>query len=109
MAKFLVLYRAQNSARELMTRATVEQAKAGMDAWLAWANRAGSALIDMGAPLGDRTAIGGAASPEHFSGYSILEAANLNTVTALLSDHPHLHMPGSTIEVMEFLAMPSMG
>jgi hypothetical protein len=34
MKKFLVLYRAPISAREQMAKATPEQAKAGMDAWM---------------------------------------------------------------------------
>jgi len=26
----------------------------------------------------------------------------------LLEDHPHLHAPGATIEILELLAMPGM-
>jgi hypothetical protein len=42
MKKFLVLYRAPISAREQMAKATPEQAKAGMDAWMGWAKRSES-------------------------------------------------------------------
>jgi hypothetical protein len=37
MPKFLVLYRSNVSAAEQMSSGTPEQMKAGMDAWMAWA------------------------------------------------------------------------
>ena len=41
MKKFLVLYQSTVPASEQMKNATPEQAKAGMDAWMSWAGRAG--------------------------------------------------------------------
>jgi hypothetical protein len=52
MKKFLVLYRAPMAAFEQMQKATPEQQKAGMEAWITWSKKAGSAIVDMGAPLG---------------------------------------------------------
>lgn len=52
MKRFLVLYQANASAEEQMARATPEQAKAGMDAWMAWAGKAAGAIVELGAPLG---------------------------------------------------------
>ena len=40
MKKFLVLYRAPIASFDQMMKATPEEAKAGMDAWMAWANKA---------------------------------------------------------------------
>ncbi len=51
MKKFLVLYHAPHSAVEQMANATPEQAKAGMDAWMGWARKAGPAIADLGMPL----------------------------------------------------------
>ncbi len=51
MTKFMVLYRSALSARDQMASATPEQAKAGMEAWMAWAGKAGDAIVDLGAPL----------------------------------------------------------
>jgi hypothetical protein len=51
MSKFLVLYRSSVSAREQMANATPEQAQAGMQAWQAWVESAGPAMVDLGAPL----------------------------------------------------------
>jgi hypothetical protein len=51
VTKFLVLYRSPVSAREQMASATPEQAQAGMEAWQAWGEKAGAAIVDFGAPL----------------------------------------------------------
>jgi hypothetical protein len=51
MAKFMVLYLADQSARDQMAQGTPDQRKAGMDAWMAWASSAGKMIVDLGAPL----------------------------------------------------------
>ena len=99
MSKFLVLYRSPVSAREQMANATPEQAQAGMQAWQAWAESAGPAIVDLGAPLdgdGDVT------------GFSVLEAGSRASLDELLADHPHRHTPGASIDVFEFMAIPGM-
>jgi hypothetical protein len=47
MTMYLVLYRSSTSARDSMANATPEQAQAGMDAWMAWAGRAGNSIVDL--------------------------------------------------------------
>jgi hypothetical protein len=106
MTKFLVLYHAPASAQEQMANATPEQAKAGMDAWMAWAGKAGDAIVDLGAPLAPVTTVGGGAG-DQTAGFSILEADGRGTVEQLLRDHPHLHTSGGAISVYEFLSPPS--
>jgi hypothetical protein len=99
MPRYLVLYRSPVSARDMMANATPEQAKAGMDAWQTWAQKAGTAIADLGAPLdgdGDVT------------GFSVLEAESRSAVEDLLSDHPHRRMPGAAIDVLEFMDLPGM-
>src|SRR5213595_1479268 len=108
MSKYLVLYRSPTSAREQMANATPEQAKAGMDAWMAWAGKAGSAIVDLGAPLGGGEAVGSGKTDDEVTGFSILEAESQGDVTNLLGEHPHLHTPGGSIEIHEFLSMPGM-
>lgn len=106
MAKFLVLYRSANSAREQMANASPEDAKAGMEAWMAWAGRAGESIVDLGAPLDDARHVGdGSGDP---SGFSILQADSADEVVALLNEHPHLHGPGNSIDVQEFMPIPGM-
>jgi hypothetical protein len=99
MSKFLVLYRSPTSAQEQMANATPEQAQAGMEAWQSWMEAAGDAIVDFGAPVeGDGDV----------RGYSILQADSRGAIDGLLADHPHRHMPGGSIDVFEFLALPGM-
>jgi len=105
MTKFLVLYRASTTAAEQMAAGTPEQAQAGMDAWMAWAQKAGDAVVDLGSPLSVVAAGGDAGDP--IGGYSILQAADATALNAVLDGHPHL-ASGGTIQVLEFLPMPGM-
>jgi hypothetical protein len=105
MTKYLVLYRAKMTAAEQMAAGTPEQAQAGMDAWNAWAARAGDAVLDLGAPLGVVEAGGDAGHP--IGGYSILQAESAEALANVLDGHPHTAM-GGTIETLEVLAMPGM-
>jgi hypothetical protein len=109
MKKFLVLYTAPISAREQIARATPEQAKAGMEAWMTWARKAGEAIIDLGAPLGNGRTVAQHSVKDaagNISGYSLLQADSLEAVTKLLQEHPHSRMPDFAIQVLECLAMP---
>jgi hypothetical protein len=106
MPKYLVLYRAPTSGEELMARATPEQMRAGLDAWMAWAGKAGDAIVDLGAPLGRGEAVGSATPGDEITGFSILEAGSRDELRKLLEDHPHLDTPGGSIEAHEFLATP---
>jgi len=107
--KFLVLYRAPISAVERMAKATPDQAKAGMDAWMTWAEKTRSAIIDLGAPLGESRATtpspGGAGSAK-IVGYSIIQADSMDAAIELLRDHPHGRVPNFSIDIFECLSMP---
>jgi hypothetical protein len=112
MKKFLVLYKAPTSAFEQMKKSTPEQQKAGMDAWMAWSKKAGSSIVDMGAPLGKslRVTKGGGASPStnDLGGYSILQGESKEAVAQSLKEHPHFMMPEGSIEVVELMQIPGM-
>jgi hypothetical protein len=95
MQKFLVLYQSTVPASEQLKNATPAQAKAGMDAWMAWAGR-----------LNGATAAAAGSSP--VGGYSILQAESKDALMALLKNHPHFMAPGASIEAFEFLPMPGM-
>jgi hypothetical protein len=106
MSKFMILYRAPASAREQMENATPEQRRAGLEAWRAWATRVDYAIADLGSPLAHTTHVGtGAASTDGVAGYSILEAGSADEVETILDGHPHLAMPGASVEVMEIIPM----
>src|ERR1700755_2455425 len=101
MARYLVLYRAKMSAVEQLSQSSPEQAQAGMQAWMDWAQRAGDAVVDLGSPLGVVDPGGDEGDP--IGGYSILQADDSDAVAKVLDGHPHAAM-GGTIEILEFLA-----
>jgi hypothetical protein len=111
MKKFLVLYKAPTSAFEQMQKATPEQQKAGMDAWMAWSKKAAPSIVDMGAPLGKslRVTKGGTSpSTNDLGGYSILQAESKEALAESLKSHPHFMMPDGSIEVVELMPIPGM-
>ena len=109
MTKFMVLYRSSTSARDQMASATPEQMKAGMEAWMQWAGKAGEAVVDLGAPLAPAAHAGpGSSDAGEISGYSIMQADSAEVLGGVLDGHPHLSMPGNSIEVLEMLSMPGM-
>jgi hypothetical protein len=109
----MVLYRSSVPATEQMG-GSPEAAQAGMELWMNWAGRVGSAMADMGSPLagsGTVTASGPTAevTRPYVCGFSVLEAESHDAARKLLEDHPHFHAPGDpSIEVLEFLPVPGM-
>jgi hypothetical protein len=104
MSKFMILYRSSVSAREQLASATPEQQQAGMAAWRVWAEKTGYAIADLGAPLAHTAHVGqGTAGTDEVTGYSILNAGSADEVRTLLDGHPHLAMPGASIEVLELI------
>ncbi|MEO8698441.1 MAG: hypothetical protein ABI867_00325 [Kofleriaceae bacterium] len=109
MKKFLVIYKSTVSAKDQMAHATPEQAKAGLQMWSAWMQKASKAIVDMGSPLGDAaTLAGGKATPlaTQLGGFGIVQGETREQLAALFADHPHLHAPGAAIEIHEVLALP---
>ena len=105
MSKYLILYRSPMTATEQMAQATPEQAQAGMDAWTAWAGKAGNAVVDLGSPT--QVVESGGDQGDPIGGYSILEAESPEALAAVLDGHPHA-ANGGTIETLELLTMPGM-
>jgi hypothetical protein len=110
MKKFLVLYKASAAEFAEAMKAAPAQQKAGMDAWMAWGQKAASAIVDMGAPLGKAlrvTAKGASPVANDLGGYSILQAESKEALAEVLKGHPHFMMgPGSSIEITELMPMP---
>jgi hypothetical protein len=85
-----------------MMNATPDQAKERMEAWVAWAASVGGALIEGGSHLARVAQLGTGvddATDDSVTGYSVLEADRVQTVTDLLSNHPHLRL--GSISVLE--------
>ena len=111
MKKFLVLYKAPSSSFEQMRKATPEQQKAGMNAWMSWSKKAASTIVDMGGPLGKslRVTPGGASPTSNdLGGYSVLQAESKEALAETLKDHPHFMTPEGSIELVELMPIPGM-
>jgi hypothetical protein len=96
-------------AAEEQMNVSPEEMKKGMEPWMAWYKKCGKAIVDMGAPLAKGTCFdkkGSSKGQTHVTGYSIVQAKDVDAVKAMLSDHPHLMMPKASIEVLEI--MPPM-
>ncbi|ESQ75962.1 hypothetical protein [Asticcacaulis sp. AC402] len=84
-----------------------EEIEATMDAWTAYFDKLGDKIIDGGAPLADRTSVGGSVMSQA-TGYSIIIAADLDEARTLSDGHPHL-ITGGTIEILECVDMDMGG
>jgi hypothetical protein len=108
MTKFLILYASEKSAEEQM-KASPEDMKKGMQPWLDWYKGQGSAIVDQGNPLGKPFALnkkGVTKAHTHLiTGYSIVEAKDIDAVKAMAMVHPHLNQPKSSIEILEIMPM----
>lgn len=94
-----------------MKTATPEQQKAGMAAWMDWSQKAASAIVDMGAPLGKSlrvTKTSASPSTNDLGGYSILQADSKEALAEILKAHPHFMMSDGSIDVVELLPVPGM-
>lgn len=109
MKKFLVLYKAPTASFEQMRKATPEQQKAGMEAWMSWSKKAASSIVDMGGPLGKSLRVTkSSASPttNDLGGYSVLQAESKEALAESLKGHPHFMTPDGTIELVELMPIP---
>jgi hypothetical protein len=107
MSKFIFLYAGPATP---MQDFTAEQAAAQEQAWGQWIGGLGSALVDVGAPFGARSAVaddGGSKVPGDVNGYSIVEADSMESARALTQDHPFLTEGKGrfSVEVFELVPM----
>jgi hypothetical protein len=112
MKKFIVTYHAPAEAVMQTAGLSAEEQAKGMEPWMTWAQNCGDKLVDLGAPLtnGNRLAQSGISpSTLNVSGYSILQAENMDEAKALLKDHPHTAWNADcSIEVYETMPLPGM-
>ena len=98
MTKYVLLYQGGTMPQ------SPEEGEKTMAAWMAWFGKAGSAVLDMGNAFGPATAVGAQLPDSATNGYSTVEGADAEAVTALVSDHPHL-AAGGRIEIHETVSM----
>jgi hypothetical protein len=109
MAKFTVIYYSPPEAMAGMENMTEEEKMEGMKPWQEWMEKAGTSLIDSGAPfMGgvELTSGGSQAANKDVTGFSILEAENIDAAKALCDNHPHLNWTdGCSLEIYEHMNM----
>lgn len=103
MAQFLFVYHGGAKPSDDVEVAAV------MAKWKAWMEGAKDAFVNMGAPVGMSKTVSsaditddGGANP--VSGYSIVEAANIDGACIIAKGCP-IHESGGTIEVAEIMQM----
>jgi len=110
MKKFLVTYFAPAETRNNKESMTPERMKKYTDEWKAWTEKCGSALIDFGAPLGNRQNLsnnGSGKSNSDIVGFCILQAEDIESAKQLLEGHPHLAWDDTCeLQVHEQMQMP---
>jgi len=110
MKKFIAIYYTPASAAVASANMTPDQQAKGMEAWYAWKEKCGDAIVDFGAPLMPGQHLGASGnwsgSITTANGYSIVQGVDIESAKALFKGHPHLAWaPGTAIEVHEFAAM----
>lgn len=108
MPKFIMLYKGEATDMGAMTE---EQQQEVMGKWGEWMGRVGSALADVGAPFGPGVSLvddGSVGDPVAMSGYTIVEAADLDSAKSLADGHPYLSEGKGdySIEVFELMSVP---
>ena len=105
MKKFIVIYQAPSYAIEGLAGASAEEIKKALGPFREWAERCGSALVDMGSLMKggqNLSESGSLPGDQQILGYSILQAEDMEAAKALLQGHPHITLShGCEIEVYE--------
>ena len=110
MKNFLVIYYTPASDMAAMANISDEDKAKGMEPWMAWKAKNDANIVDMGSPLmgGQSADTSGnwTASTKEVTGYSMVQAENMEAAKAIFEGHPHLSWgSSSSIEVYETVAM----
>src|SRR5687767_8010072 len=112
MNRYIVLYHAPKTVAARFAQATPEQAAQGLKLWLEWQNKLGSALVDMGKPLGNAMRItkdGAQQSDSTVVGMSILQAPGMDEALAMVQNHHHLQWDDDChITLLEEVPIPEL-
>lgn len=108
MAKFIMVYKGPATDMNDMSE---EQGKAVMEAWNQWIQKVGSALVDVGQPMGNGTSLvddGSEGKPALLNGYSIVEADDMDDAKKFADGHPFLSegKGNFAIDIYELLPVP---
>lgn len=102
MPQFVIVYRGDQRPKD---------GAAHMTKWKAWMGTLGSALVNPGAPFSrakviEAQTVKDSSGSSRISGYTIIEAANINAAVEMCKGCPHLDI--GTVEVAEVMDMKMM-
>ncbi|MFQ5966704.1 MAG: YciI family protein [Acidimicrobiia bacterium] len=108
MPKYMILYKGEATDLSDMSE---EEAGAVMAKWTTWIEKLGPGLTDVGTPFGPGSSVvdnGSVGTAISFTGYSIVEAADMEGAQALTDGHPYLSEGKGdyAIDVFELLPVP---
>lgn len=107
MSKYILIY---NGPATPMDQFTEEQSAQQTAAWGDWMGKVGVAMVDGGAPFGERVSVvddGSEREATALQGYTIVEAADLDAAKALAEGHPFLSEGNGrfALEIFELVPM----
>lgn len=89
-----------------------EREQAGFAEWMKWTSEHAKSILDHGSPLGKTKRIGvkGISDTKNeITAYTVVQAESHEAAAQLFVNHPHFMIfPGDSIELMEFLPLPTM-
>ena len=108
MAKFMLTYRGPATPPDQISP---EDGAQIMQAWNAWTDKLGSAIVDLGLPFGASASVAGdgsAGDPPQLSGYTIVEASDLAAAKSYADGHPFLSTGEAQflVDVYELVPIP---
>ncbi|HSX18483.1 MAG TPA: YciI family protein [Candidatus Saccharimonadales bacterium] len=110
MKKFILLYNGPATPPEQMAP---EKSKAEMAKWGAWMDKIGDAMVDFGQPMANGVAVvddGSDGKASQLSGYSIVQADDMESAKKLVDGHPFLSDKSGkfSVEIHELFPAPGM-
>jgi hypothetical protein len=108
MSHYILVYKGEATD---MSDMTPEQGMEVMAKWGVWMERVGDALKDIGTPFGPGSSVvddGSSGSAASLTGYSIVEADDMDSARALCDGHPYLSEGAGkfAIDVYELMPVP---
>lgn len=103
MAEFIITYRGGSQP------ATPEEGAAHMQRWKEWLGDLGDAVVNPGTPLGKSKLVTSDAVvddfPDALTGFSVVEAADMDAALVIAKACPFLEMDNSSVEVAQVMSM----
>ena len=108
MPQFMMVYKGEATDMADMTEAEGQEV---MAKWGVWMQKVGSALTDIGSPFGPGASVvddGNSGTALGLTGYSIVEASDLDAAKLLTDGHPYLSEGAGNyaIDVFELMPVP---